>query len=257
MSARIINDKSVRHAMLAKLPAGQMRPLIARPRLIDPDMDRNAPIIRLIDGRERRSPVNGGQPAGVAMGEDIELALLSLRFPYATEDLQPVIADSAVDRDVLIADLRRLLIGRRYTLALRQRQEQLLHRADGPSEVDRRRSRRNQCLAHFPQGAVAGVRPEADTDAIGRRRPDQRRAAHQHRANRMGRLIQRFQFYHAEFMGQPRLVDNIDRPSIRRQPDAAIGLSIHFHVPLLRFRKRPHFIGKYLASTALNLQTRP
>ena len=39
MAAGIVGDHGVRHAVLAELPGGERGALVARPRLVDPDMD--------------------------------------------------------------------------------------------------------------------------------------------------------------------------------------------------------------------------
>ena len=59
---------------LRELPGRQAGALVARPRLVDPDMDRDAGIVRLVDRRQRGAPVDGGEPAGVAMGERVDAA---------------------------------------------------------------------------------------------------------------------------------------------------------------------------------------
>src|SRR5690606_39261254 len=98
MATRVIDDQRMRHAMLAKLPAGEMCPLIARPRLIDPDMHRDASLKSLVNGREGRSPIDSGEPARVAMGEDIETlrpTSLLLLPPVLLQDRKTMIADGA------------------------------------------------------------------------------------------------------------------------------------------------------------------
>src|SRR5690606_11152201 len=42
VTAGIVGDHGVRHAVLAELPGGQAGPLVARPGLVDPDVDRAA-----------------------------------------------------------------------------------------------------------------------------------------------------------------------------------------------------------------------
>lgn len=50
VSAGIVGNDRVRHPMPAKLERRQRRTLIARPRLVDPDMHADAAIVRMIDG---------------------------------------------------------------------------------------------------------------------------------------------------------------------------------------------------------------
>ena len=72
VAAGIVDDHRVRDAVPGELARGQRRALIARPGLVDPDMDRKAGIVRLVDRRGGRAPVDRRQPAGIAMGQDIE-----------------------------------------------------------------------------------------------------------------------------------------------------------------------------------------
>ncbi len=74
MAAGIVDDDGMRHAVLAQFPGGEAGALIARPGLVDPDMERDAAIMRQIDRRERRAPIDRREPAGVAMGQDLDAA---------------------------------------------------------------------------------------------------------------------------------------------------------------------------------------
>ena len=42
MAARVVDDDGVRHAVLVEFPRGERRALVARPRFVDPDVDRQA-----------------------------------------------------------------------------------------------------------------------------------------------------------------------------------------------------------------------
>ena len=72
MAAGVVDDHRVGHAVLAELEGGERRALVARPRLVDEDVQRNAAVVRHVDRRRRRTPVDGGEPTGVAMGEDVD-----------------------------------------------------------------------------------------------------------------------------------------------------------------------------------------
>src|ERR1700722_16757232 len=102
MAAGIVGDDRMRHAMLAEFEGGQRGALIARPRLVDKDMDRHAAIMRNIDRRGRGAPVDSGEPASVAMSEHIHgpakppVRLLDQR--------QTGRADTPAEFDVFVAD---------------------------------------------------------------------------------------------------------------------------------------------------------
>ena len=72
VAAGIVDDQRVRHAVAAQLPGGQRGALVARAGLVDPDMHRDARPRGLVDRRGGGAPVDGGEPAGVAVGEDVD-----------------------------------------------------------------------------------------------------------------------------------------------------------------------------------------
>ena len=72
MAAGVVDDHRIGHAVLAEFERGQRRALVARPRLVDEHAQRNAAVVRHVDRRRRRAPIDGGEPTGVAMGEDVD-----------------------------------------------------------------------------------------------------------------------------------------------------------------------------------------
>src|SRR4029077_8412012 len=108
VAAGIVSDHGVRHAVLAEFPGRQAGALVARPRLVDPDMDRQTGIVRLVDRRQRRAPVDGGEPACIAVGEGIEAWAARLE---PADLAQAMLADAPADLDILVADLGRALVG--------------------------------------------------------------------------------------------------------------------------------------------------
>jgi hypothetical protein len=90
--------------VMAQLPGGQRSALIARARLIGKNMDGQAFVMSRIDWRSRRSPINRGQPACVAVGQHVYRCAF-FGCGNFLNDWQPIAADSLVDRDVLIGDL--------------------------------------------------------------------------------------------------------------------------------------------------------
>ena len=83
MAAGVVGDHGVRDAVMPEFPGGERGALIARPGLVDPDVDRDAALMRQVDRRGRRAPIDRRQPAGVAMGQDVDrfAGLLSRRSP--------------------------------------------------------------------------------------------------------------------------------------------------------------------------------
>jgi hypothetical protein len=104
--AGIVDDDRVRHAVIGELPRRQRRALVARPGLVDPDMDRDPAVVGEVDRRRRRADVDRREPAGVAMGEDAHRLARGLAGGDRLDQRHPVLADRRVDRHVLVADRR-------------------------------------------------------------------------------------------------------------------------------------------------------
>ena len=61
--------------------------------------------MREIDRRRRGAPIDRREPAGVAMGQDVDGLARLLRRARSLDQRQTVPADLLVDRDVLLGDL--------------------------------------------------------------------------------------------------------------------------------------------------------
>ena len=80
----------------AELPGGEAGALVARPGLVDPDMHRDARIVGAVDRRQRGAPIDRRQPAGIAMGQDLDATGLPPLAPLRLGDQrQAVLADRA------------------------------------------------------------------------------------------------------------------------------------------------------------------
>ena len=72
----VIDDHGVRHTLTRQLIGRERCPLIARPGLIHPNMNVQPGAMGLINRCQRRSPVNGRQPARIAVGEHLKRLIL-------------------------------------------------------------------------------------------------------------------------------------------------------------------------------------
>ena len=109
--ARIVGDEAVRNAVLQKLERRQRRALIARPRFVDPDVRPNSRIVRLIDRRCRRSPIDARKPAGIAVRQDVDgpaAFFLGRSLRSARSPLTPMLPARL---DIVFRQLRRALVG--------------------------------------------------------------------------------------------------------------------------------------------------
>ena len=104
-----------------------------------------------------------------------------------------MLADRAIGLDVLVADLRRAGVSRGDARLARLVAHGLLHLIERPAEIDGGRARRGELLAGVIEPLVGGIGAERERNAVSRGRADQRRAAHLHRLDRMGGIVERAQ----------------------------------------------------------------
>ena len=221
MAAGIVGDDGMRHPVLRQFPGGEARPLVARPGLVDPDMQRNPVLMRAIDRRQRGAPIDRRQPAGVAMRQDLHRPAGGLGAVCRGDQLPAVLADGAVDRDILLGDLAGAF-ERHGEAPFRRRLGQ--HPAqflDRPAQIDRGRPGRGQAFGGMLDAAVGGILGHGQRHAVGRGGADQRSAAHLHIADRPCRVIELCEAADHQLMRQKPLVDDLHRPPVIRQPDRA------------------------------------
>ena len=84
--------------------------LVARTGFVDPDVQVDTTFAGDIDRRERRAPIHGRQPAGVAMGQDVDGPTVLLAV-NRLDDIGPVIADRSTGGDILFSHRHRFLAG--------------------------------------------------------------------------------------------------------------------------------------------------
>ncbi len=233
--AGVVRDDGVRHAVRAQFEGGERRALVARAGLVHPDMDGKPGVMRHIDRRERGAPVHAGEPAGIAVGEDVD-GFARLALGGLADQRQAVFADLAAGLDVLIAKGAGARIGASEPALARLVAHRGQHLVERPAQVHRRRARGHQRLAGRLQRFVRGILAQGETYAISRRRADQRRAAHLHRPDRVGGILQRGQPRGLEAERQLRLVDDLHRPAVPAHPDRAVMPPIDLHVSRPRIR---------------------
>ena len=143
--------------------------------------------------------------------------------------LQPVLADARVDLDVVLANLGGAFVGGRDALVARQVADGVAHLIERPAQVDGGGPLRRQQGNGAIDRLVGGVGAQRQADAVGGRGPDQRRAAHLHGLDRRGRVLHGLERHDRQLVRQPGLVDDLDRPPVRRQPDRAPRLALDVH----------------------------
>ena len=124
MAAGIIGDHGVRHAVMTELPCRERGSLIARAGLVDPHMDGVAAVMCQIDRRGGRAPIDGCQPAGVAMGQYVDALTRLFRCNNRLDQGEAVLADAPVDGNVLFGNLGGADVGGRGSLRRRRQRPQ-------------------------------------------------------------------------------------------------------------------------------------
>src|SRR5262249_258448 len=129
----VVDDDRMRNAVLGQLPSSKPSPLIARPSLIDPDMERDAVVMRAVDRSECRPPIDAGKPAGLAMSQNIDLSRFALAPVSFGDQPLAMLANCAVHRDVRFSDFARLSQRRSVPQFLWQSPQHALHLGKRPA----------------------------------------------------------------------------------------------------------------------------
>mmetsp|Transcript_24999 Transcript_24999/g.62897 ORF Transcript_24999/g.62897 Transcript_24999/m.62897 type:complete len:383 (-) Transcript_24999:370-1518(-) len=114
MSASVVRNHGVVHALLQQLPGSEGGALVARPRLIHPHVHLEPGLLRGVDGARGGAVVRKGQPACIAVCQDVErVAGLPVR-QEAADDTQPMLPDALAPLHVLVRNPRRRIPSRRH-----------------------------------------------------------------------------------------------------------------------------------------------
>ena len=198
---------------------------------------RHAGIVRDVDRRQRRAPVDRREPAGVAVGEDVD------RPPrFRARDL-------ADERGAVLADRRGSR--RRPRRRSRRPRRRRAPRARRHEAAAARGAMRSSAQCRFTavgrvapstrtalvEEGVGGAGAHRQRDAVGGGGADQRRAAHDHGRDRLRGIFHRREAAHREGEGQPRLVDDADGFALR--PDGAVVAAFDVHALSIPLSGKP------------------
>ena len=92
------------------------------------------------------------------------------------------------------------------------------HALQGPAQIDGRGPRGSERLHRTVEIPVIGCCRQRNREASGRRKTDQRRTPHQHRADRVGARLETAQFNPQMLQWQARLIQHIDAALLRQEP---------------------------------------
>ena len=224
--AGIVADDGVRHAVLAQLPRGECRTLVARTGLVHPDVQVEPGIMSGVDRRQRGAPIDGREPAGVAMREDVEaLAVLG----GLMQDRGAMLADGAVLRHILIGDGGGFDIGCGCAVRRARVAQPGQHAVQRPAQVDGGGPGGGEGECGLLHRVRARVGAERQRQAMRGGGTDQRRAADLHGADGLSDLIQGGEVQDVEGPGQAGLIDDVHGPAIRIEPDGPERRAVDVH----------------------------
>ena len=104
MTTGIINNQGMGNVFLGKFPGSQLGALVPWPGFIHADVNGYSGLVGSIDRRSGRAVIHKGQPAGIAVGENIDRFTI-FAIAYLFDDLQSVLADAAAEFSIFIGDL--------------------------------------------------------------------------------------------------------------------------------------------------------
>ena len=187
----------------------------------------------LVDRRRGRAPVHGRKPARVAMGQDIHGLAARLPQGGSLDQRQAVITDRLANRSILIRDLRRASIGSPNPLGTRNIAKRCQYLIEGPAQIDRGRSGREQSPARAFDPLVRGVDTRLQADSVRGRSPDQGCSANLHLLDRPRGILHAPDGCGLEPMGKQGLIYDLDRPAVAVHPYGAVMPPVNFHIPVV------------------------
>src|SRR5271166_4610642 len=111
MSTGVVGYQGVWNSVMRQFPCRQGGSLVAGPRLVDPDVDRDSRIESLVNRCESSSPIDCRQPSGVAMRQDLKRSLSTEAVPELAQQKQSMLAQERAIFGIFISDQKSLAIG--------------------------------------------------------------------------------------------------------------------------------------------------
>ncbi len=180
-----------------------------RGRVSDPHVKGQTGTVSPIHRGQGGAPVDRRQPTGVAVRQDLQPPGWSSRSRVPFQDFAAMQPDRAACGDVGVSQISCVFERCGFPVGGRQGAQLLDHLAQGPFQVHGCRTSVRQSACRRFEPTVRRGRPGAQGQPVRGGNADQRRPAHPHFPNGFFGVLERLEAYEAEFMGEPRLVDDL------------------------------------------------
>ena len=104
VAAGVVGDDRVGDVLMSEFPGGEAGALVAGAGFIDPDMDGDAGGVGGVDGGGGGAVVDEGEPAGVAVGEDVDGLAGGFARGDVLDEGEAVLADGGAGGGVFVGD---------------------------------------------------------------------------------------------------------------------------------------------------------
>ena len=235
MPARIVRDQRMGHAVPGELPRREACTLVTGTGFVDPHMYGKARVVRRVHGRQGRPVVHEGQPARVAMRQDVDGGSVRFLCRQRFEQRFSVFADALARLGVFVGDGLGCNFG---DMPLFFRGTSPRHggklAVNGPCQIGGRGAGSLQGGCGFGhervesfsvlRGSFAGGKPHAVSGCCA----DEPRTSDEHVPDGVTKRTERRDRRRLETMGQHMLVN--DMQAIRLiKPDRPIRFSVYVH----------------------------
>ena len=140
-----------------------------------------------------------------------------------------MLTDGAALRDVIVADLGGVRVGRSAARCGCEGCEVGLHLAQGPGQIDGGGTGCAQQSNRLGERCIGRIAVHGERHAVSGSGSDQRRTAHGHRTNGIGRIGDARESHHAELKRQTCLIDDLHVSRVFREPDRPIRFAVNLH----------------------------
>ena len=234
--AGIVGNYCMRYAMLQQLKGSDARALIAGAGFIYPNMHRDAGIVGGINGRGGCAVVDTGNPAGIAVGKDVDrrpVFLLADRF----DKREAVLTNEPAVLHAFLGDIPGGLQGGgclAFQISLRIYFLQAV--ANSIGEVDRSRAGLQQGVGCFPDifrqaALICRSFKHSAVEPVGSRGTNEGRSPHVHIFDGFRKIAEPTQVFNHQLMRQVALIDNLNNAGlIGFFPDRTEVVAINFHI---------------------------